>query len=96
MRRPLKKRARPEPESVTVRRMGSSEAEVIAPDELTRRKEEAEWQRYRRAHGLDVRNEHERLALRLGDPITVPSYTGDLWWFVRDVTASTALSPPAR
>ncbi len=76
--------------------MGSSEAEVIAPDELTRRKEEAEWQRYRRAHGLDVRNEHERLALRLGDPITVPSYTGDLWWFVRDVTASTALSPPAR
>jgi len=86
MPRPLRKRKTPDPEPVTVRRIGSSEpVEVIAPDELARRKDEAEWQRYRRAHGLDARDEHVRLALRLGDPITVPSYTRELWWFVRDV-----------
>jgi hypothetical protein len=71
---------------VTVRRIGSdAPVEVVPPDELARRKEEAEWQRYRRAHGLDVEDEHARLALRLGDPVSVPRFTGDLWWFVRDV-----------
>lgn len=71
---------------MTIRRIGDSEpVEVLAPDELARRKEEEEWRRYERRHGLDVREEHARLALRLGAAITVPEYTGDLWWFVRDV-----------
>lgn len=84
--RPHKRHPNPTPHDVTVRRIGSSEpVEVIAPDELARRKDEAEWQRFRQSHGLDLTNEHERLAVRFGDPITVASYTGELWWFVRDV-----------
>ena len=86
MPRPLKKRKKPPPRAVTIRRVGATDpVEVIAPDELARRKEEAEWKRYERAKGLDRRNEHARLALRLGDPVSVPTFTGDLWWFVRDV-----------
>ena len=59
--------------------------EVVAPDELARRKEEAEWRLWQSRHGLDVRAEHARLALKVGDVLTVPDYTGELWWFVRDV-----------
>jgi hypothetical protein len=71
---------------VTLRRVGRSEpVEVVAPDELARRKEEAEWEHYRRSHGLDQWEEHARLALKRGETITVPDYTGELWWFVRDV-----------
>jgi len=86
MPRPLRKTPRPPVQPVTLRRIGSREpVEVVAADELARRKEEAELQRYRRALGLDVREEHARLALRLGDTFTVPHYTRDLWWFTRDV-----------
>jgi hypothetical protein len=86
MPQPFKKLPKPPPGAVTVRRIGVVEpVEVVAPDELERRKAEAEWQRYRRTHGLDLTDEHKRLALRLGDTITVPSYAGELWWFVRDV-----------
>jgi hypothetical protein len=84
--RPLKKPPKRTAQDVTVRRIGSAEpVEVVAPDELARRKEEAEWERQRRSQGIDLRDEHARYALKLGEPFLTPSYTGDLWWFVRDV-----------
>lgn len=84
--RPLKKRAKPESGPVTLRKIGRDDAvEVVAPGELERRKEEAQWEQYRRAHGFENWGEHERLALKLGEPFRVPVYTQDLWWFVRDV-----------
>lgn len=77
MPRPLKRRRRPDPQPLTLRRFGSDEpGEVVTPDELERR----QWQRE-----LERIEEHRRLALRRGDTITVPDYTGELWWFVRDV-----------
>lgn len=86
MARPLRKRQPPKPQPITLRRVDVDEpVEIVPPDELARRKEEAEWQRYRRSHGLDVREEHARLALRLGDPVEVPIYTHMIWWLVRDV-----------
>ena len=85
--RPLRKRIPPKPQAVTIRRIGDDEpVEVIGPDELAWRKDDEEWQRYRRAHGLDVWDEHELLALQLGSVIASAGYTGpDLWWFVVDV-----------
>jgi hypothetical protein len=86
MRKPLKKLPKPVPQEVTIRRVGHDDpVEVVQPDELARRKEEAEWQRWRRTHGYDVWGEHRLLALQLGDTITVPRYSIDIWWFVRDV-----------
>lgn len=71
---------------MTVRRIGSGDPiEVLSGDEFARRKEEAEWQRHRRPHGLDIQDEHARLALQPGDVVIVSQYTGDVWWFVRDV-----------
>lgn len=81
---------------MTLRRVGSSEpVEVVAPDELARRKE-AEWERYRRSHGLDQWEKRARRALQRGETITVPNYTGELWWFVRDVNGIDGRSPPQR
>src|SRR5688572_20684657 len=86
MPRPLKRRRRPDPQPVTLRRVGDAESvEVVPADELARRKDEAEWERYRRSHGLDQLAEHRRLALGFGATITVPAFTRDVWWFVRDV-----------
>ncbi|HEY4277676.1 MAG TPA: hypothetical protein VGM91_05625 [Conexibacter sp.] len=59
--------------------------EVVSPATLLRRKEEAEWQRISRARGYDLYAEHALLALAQGDIVTAARYTGDLWWFVRDV-----------
>src|SRR5450755_4256334 len=86
MPRPLQKRVPPKPRAVAIRRAGSDgQVEVVSHDELARRKEEAEWQRYRRSHGLDVELEHALLALQIGNVVTVASYTHQVWWFVRDV-----------
>ena len=84
--RPLPRRVPPKPQVVVIRHFDTGESiEVVASDTLQRRKEEAEWQRYRQSHGLDMREEHAKLALGLGDPLTVPGYTRDIWWFVVDV-----------
>jgi hypothetical protein len=83
---PLRKIPRPPVREVVIRQAGQPKpVGVLEPDELARRKEEAEWQLHRQRLGLDVREDHRRFALDLGDALTVPKYTGDIWWFVRDV-----------
>lgn len=59
--------------------------EVVPDGELVRRQEEAKWREYQQRHGLDLRDEHARLALKTGSVVQVSEYTGDLWWFVADV-----------
>jgi hypothetical protein len=86
MTRKFNRRRRPDPQPVVLWRIdGVEPVEIVPADELARRKEEAEWQRYRRSHGLDQWEEHRKLALRRGATITAPDYTGELWWFVLDV-----------
>lgn len=83
---PKQKRSTPKPELVVIRHADQDDpVEVVSHEELVRRKEEHEWQEYARRTGLDLRDEHARLALHDGDVITVPGYTRDLWWFVCDV-----------
>jgi hypothetical protein len=58
---------------------------VVSADELSRRKEEAEWQHFVRANGIDLRHDHALLALRPGAVVMVPAYTDRIWWFASDV-----------
>ena len=86
MPRPLRKIPPPKPSDIVIRHVGSNEpVEIVAPDELERRKDEAMGQRYSARHGLDMVDEHARLALAYGAVITVPAFHADLWWFVLDV-----------
>lgn len=85
MPRPLRKRSRPKPQAVTIRRIADNPVEVVDSAELVRRKEEAESHRHRLRHGHDLSDEHSRLALKFGAPVVVQGYTHDIWWLVRDV-----------
>ena len=87
----------PKPQDVTIRRIGdAAPVEVVSPDELARRKEEADWQRYRQAHGLDLEAEHALLALRLGDVAPSRSTRASFGGSCATSTALSAPSPPAR
>jgi hypothetical protein len=77
MPRPLKRRRRPDPQPLTLRRIDSDEpGEVVPPDELERRQVRRQLEAY---------EEHRRLALRRGETIVASDYTRELWWYVRDV-----------
>jgi hypothetical protein len=72
----------PKPRRSKVRYIeGSRAAEMMSVPERARRREEMAWS----GISVDLWADQELLAMRRDDTITVPEYTGEVWWFVLDV-----------
>jgi hypothetical protein len=54
---------------------------MMSLPERARRRSQATWT----GPSVDLWAEQELLGLRRNDTITVPEYTGEIWWFVLDV-----------
>lgn len=88
MPRPLQKRKAPKPAQITIRYVGGQKpTEIVDAPALRRRDEELSWLRVTVSETIswDLWDNQTLLALRRNDTITVPDYTGEVWWFVLDV-----------
>jgi hypothetical protein len=82
----LEKRKRPKPSPVTIRYIsGDKPTEVVTSPDMRRRTEEAKWLRETEGMSMDQWIEQSLFALKRDDTITVPDYTGEVWWFVQEV-----------